>query len=153
MRKFTAIIRYELLMQMKSLRFKGLVVLLIILNYHIYQMGIRLFSNIEIQTILRDNLFPLIFGAIVFAGLFPVGRIQKNNIHSILMVRPFSTISLVTGQMIAALISLLILSVMLFFPAGLLLNWRYHVGFRPFDFIFLLIFAFMPAYLDRKSVV
>ena len=138
------IFRYELLMQLKSARFKGLCVLLVLVNLGFYQNGVRAQEMPSAGNFADDEIVVFYLIAAVFAGLFSIGRVRKTGMHSILMVRPFATFTLVLGQMLAALVSLLILVVLLFFPAGFILRWHLGLEFPLLPFFYLLLFYLIP---------
>ena len=144
MRTLFTIFRYELLMQVKSLRFKGMCLLSLLFAFGLYQAGLSRQELIASQTFLDEEALPFYLLAMVFTGLFPMARIRKTGMHPILMVRPFSTFILALGQMLAALVSLLIPCLILFFPAGLLLHWQIEIEYPLAPLFYVLLFYFIP---------
>ena len=144
MRAFLTIVRYELLMQVKSLRFKGMFILAILTSFALYQGGLRTQEIVLSNSILDFEFLPVYLIATVFAGLFSMGRIRKTGMHTILMVRPFSTFTLVLGQLTGAALSLLIPLSIMFFSWSTLLNIQYDIEFYVPSRLYILLFYFIP---------
>jgi hypothetical protein len=151
-RNLLTIFRYELLMQVKSLRFKGTCFLAGLFAFGLYQSGVYQQELRPSQTFLDFEALPFYLLAVVFTGLYPMGRIRKTGMHSILMTRPFSTFILALGQMLAALVTLLFPMMIFFFIPGLLLRWQFEMDF-PFAILFyVLLFYFIPGICCVLSV-
>jgi len=138
------IIRYEFLMQLKSVRFKGLCLLILLIDFGLYQGGVYRQEFSPSQMFLEDAALPFYLMAVVFTGLYSMGRIRSTGMHSLLMVRPFPTFILPLGQMIGGLLSLFIPALLFFFPSGLLLQWQLDIEFRTPLLFYMLIFYFIP---------
>lgn len=146
MRDLLTITRYELLMQLKSIRLKGLCVAILVVDVALYMGGMKsqdlrwLFTGVFFSKAL---LFYL--PAAVFAGLFSVGRIRKTGMHSLLMARPFSTFALILGQLLAAVLSCIIPLALFLFPSGLVLRWQYGLDFPVPPLLHAILFYFTPS--------
>ncbi|MCX7000713.1 MAG: hypothetical protein NT106_10550, partial [Candidatus Sumerlaeota bacterium] len=115
MRKLLSIIYYEFLMQVKSMRFKGLCVLAFFFNFAIYEGGLNTQEINPTNTFLSFDMAIFYWLVAIMAGLFSMGRIRKTGMHPILMPRPIPTYFLALGQMVAAFLSLMILAFLYFF--------------------------------------
>ena len=131
-------------MQVKSLRFKGLVLIALLINFSIYQEGAQR-MHIDITQIFFHLPFIFFYIAVTaVTGLFSMGRIKKTGMHPILMTRPFATPLLVTGQVLGALISLLILLVLIWFPAGLAIRIQFGSQYPFLKMLYTMIFHMIP---------
>ena len=96
------------------------------------------------NTVLDGGFFFVYLIVVVFTGLFSIGRIKSTGMQGILMVRSFPTFLLMTAQMLAGLISLLIPFCILFFPAELILRYQFSLEYPIPNVIYLFIFYFIP---------
>jgi len=144
LRSLLTIIRYEFLMQLKSVRFKGLCLLILLIDFGLYQGGVYRQEFSPNETFLAYAVLFFYLIAVVFAGLYSMGRIRSTGMHAILMVRPFPTFILPLGQMIGGLLSFFIPALLFFFPSGLLLRWQLDIEFRTAPLFYMLIFYFIP---------
>ncbi|HUT23273.1 MAG TPA: hypothetical protein VM492_02900, partial [Sumerlaeia bacterium] len=71
------IVRYELLMQIKSIRFKGMCALALLFGFGLFQTGVYSQELRPSGSFLSMKVLPFYLLAIVFAGLFSMGRIRK----------------------------------------------------------------------------
>ncbi len=145
MRAFRAVFRYELLMQVKSLRFKAVCGLAVFLQWVAYMEGIRRLELNPFRTFLDPEGLPLALVPIVFAGVFPVARLERRSVRTLLMVKPFHTFTLFLGQHLAALASLVPPLLLLMFPTGLYLRWRYGIEYPLPPLFYVLLFYALPA--------
>lgn len=152
MRKLLSIIYYEFLMQVKSLRFKGLCVLAFFFNFAIYQVGLQQQEIYPAKSFLSFDMAIFYWLVAIMAGLFSMGRIRKTGMHSILMTRPIPTYFLALGQMVAAFLSLMILAFLYFFPAGFLLSLQYDIDFPAAFVLYTLLFYFAPGLISVLSI-
>ena len=139
MRQLLTIIRYELLMHLKSARFKGILLIVLVADLALYRAGAnnqefnpRLFFLAQVG----GRIFPAGFlffylMVAVFTGLFSIGRVRTSGMHPILMTMPFPTFKLMAGQLVAGLLSLVIPMALLFFPTGFVLRYQYQIEFSP----------------------
>jgi ABC-type transport system involved in multi-copper enzyme maturation permease subunit len=130
-------------MQIKSLRFKGMCLLACLFAFGLYQSGVYQQELRPSQNFLSFEALPAYLLSIVFTGLYPMGRIRKIGMHSILMVRPFSTFILALGQMLAALFSLLFPLMIFFFIPGLILRWQFEMEYPIPPLFYVLLFYFI----------
>jgi len=135
---------YEFRMQVKSGRFKAMCALALLMAFGLYQGGADTLSLKPLDTFLHLEALPYYLFATALAGVFPVGRIRKGGIHSILMVRPFGTFTLALGQALGALFSLLIPMAIIFFPAGLLLRWQFMLEYPLPPLFYVILFRVIP---------
>jgi ABC-type transport system involved in multi-copper enzyme maturation permease subunit len=152
LRRILTIIKYELLMQIKTMRFKGMIALSMFFSFALYQMSVYHMELKPSHTFLNFEVMPFYLIAIIFAGLYSMGRIRKTGMHSILMVKPFNTFHLALGQMLGGLISLLIPLFIIFFTTGLIMKWQFEIEY-PFKLLFYVILHMMiPAICCILSV-
>lgn len=144
MRNLLTIFRYELLMQIKSLRFKGMCLLSCLFAFGLYQSGVYQQVLQPSHSFLDFAVLPFYLLGIVFTGLYPMARIGKTGMRPILMVRPFSTFLLAMGQMLAALFTLLFPLLILFFIPGLILSWQFEMEYPVVPLFYILLFYFIP---------
>jgi hypothetical protein len=153
MRQLLTIFHYELLMQIKSVRFKALCALAGLLAFGYYTAGVRLQDLPSYGSTMLD--FPTIvlyLIATAFTGLFPIGRIRSSGMHPVLMTKPFPTFALLLGQLLAALAALLVPLAILFFPGGFLLRWRYGIDFQPLPVAHVMLFLLVPLFCTVLAV-
>ncbi len=143
-RSLLAIIWYEFRMQIKSARFKGLCLLILLVDFGLYQGGVWRQEFSAADMFLEEEALPFYLMAVVFTGLYSMGRIRTLGMHSTLMGRPFPTFFLPLGQMLGGLASLLIPAFLFFFPSGLLLRWQLEIEFRTTPIFHMLAFYFIP---------
>ncbi|MCL5271034.1 MAG: hypothetical protein M1457_10925, partial [bacterium] len=144
MRQLLTIIRYEFLMQIKSIRFKALCLLVLWMEFMFYTTGIRMQEFPPQQRFLNLEILWLYLVAFVFTGLFSIGRIRDVGMHAVLMTKPFPTFMLLLGQLVAGLLSLLLPLALLFFPAGLALRWQFGIDFPLPPLFYVLLFYMIP---------
>ena len=139
LRQLLAIIHCETLMQLRSGRFRGCLLLVAWIDLVLYMSGIYRQELNPAQTFFGFETYPFHLVAVVFTGLFSIGRIRTTGMHTILMVKPFPTFALMFGQLVAGLVSLLLLAALLFLPSGLLLRWKYEIEYplAPIGHLFL----------------
>jgi hypothetical protein len=152
MRKLLSIIYYEFLMQVKSMRFKGLCVLAFFFNFAIYQVGLQQQEIYPAKSFLSFDMAIFYWLVAIMAGLFSMGRIRKTGMHSILMTRPIPTYFLALGQMVAAFLSLMPLAFLYFFPAGFILHLQYDIDFPAAFVLYTLLFYFVPGLISILSI-
>ena len=152
MRTLSAIIWYELLMQLKSMRFRGMCALALLFSFGLYQTGAARLELLPSRTCFDDEILPFYVVAIVFAGLFPVARVRQTGMHPVLMVRPFPTFTLVLGQLLAALLSLLLPLAVLSFVPGLILRWQFGIDYHLAPVWYVLLFYFLPGIVSVLAV-
>ena len=152
MRKLLSIIRYEFLMQVKSMRFKGLCVLAFFFNFAMYNRGLATLESRPTDSFLSFQMMIFYWLAIIMAGLFSMGRIRKTGMHPILMTRPIPTYFLALGQMLAAFLSLMTLALLYFFPAGFILKLQFDIDFPTIFILYILLFYFAPALIGLLSI-
>ena len=143
-RNLLTIAWYEFRMQVKSGRFKAMCALALLMAFVLYQVGAEEQSLQPLDTFLHLEALPYYLFAIVLAGVFPVGRIRKGGIHSILMVRPFDTFTLALGQAAGALFSLLIPLSIILFPVGLLLRYQFSMDYPLPPLLYVTLFRLVP---------
>jgi hypothetical protein len=143
-RNLLTITWYEFRMQVKSGRFKAMCALALLMAFGLYQGGANSLSLPPLNTFLHPEALPYYLFATALAGVFPVGRIRKGGIHSILMVRPFDTFTLALGQAAGALFSLLIPLSIILFPAGLLLRYQFSVDYPLPPLLYVALFRLVP---------
>lgn len=73
-----------------------------------------------------------------------MSRIRTTGMHPILMLRPFPTYMLSLGQMIAGMLSTLILGFLYFFPAGLILRWQFELEYPVVKILQTMLFIYVP---------
>ena len=139
-----AIVRFEFLMQVKSLRFKGVLALACLIDIVVYIIGIQSQTFNPLNEGFLFFTLSLCLVATAFAGMFPIGRIRSTGMHQVLMVKPFNTFTLILGQMLAGLFSLLFLFAVLFFPVGLALRWKYGIFFPLPPLFYMILFFLLP---------
>ncbi len=144
MRQLFNIVYYEFLMQVKSWRFRGMVALSIILCITLYQDGIRNNELLPSRTIFSFDLLPFTVIATVFAGFFAIGRVRKTGMAPILFVRPWATFLLPLGQVIGALLSLMIPLCIISFPVGMILHYQIEIAYPLRPIVYVLLFYFVP---------
>jgi hypothetical protein len=143
-RNLLTITWYEFRMQVKSGRFKAMCALALLMAFVLYQVGAQEQSLQPLDTFLHPETLAYYLFATALAGVFPVGRIRKGGIHSILMVRPFDTFTLALGQAAGALFSLLIPLGIILFPAGLLLRYQFSVDYPLPPLLYVALFRLVP---------
>ncbi|MBN1900021.1 ABC transporter permease [Candidatus Sumerlaeota bacterium] len=144
MRDLLTIFRYELLMQVKSLRFKGMCLIAGLVAFGFYQDALYQQELLPSRAFLNLESLPFYLLAVVFTGLYPMGRIRKTGMHSILMTRPFHAFILALGQMLAALVSLLFPLMIIFFVPGLIIKWQFEAEYPLKPLFHILLFCFIP---------
>ena len=145
MRNLLTIFHYELLLQLKSVRFKATCLLAGLIAFGFYTDGVRMQRLPPLNdTLLSFDCLASYLIAIVFTGLFAIGRIRSSGMHPVLMTKPFPTFALLLGQLLAGLVALLIPLAILFFPPGFLLQWFYDMEFAPLPILHAILFFMVP---------
>lgn len=152
MRQLLTIIRYELLMHLKSTRFRGILIIVLVADLGLYQVGANTQEYDARQFFFGLQFLPFYLLVAVFTGLFSIGRIRTSGMQPILMTRPFPTFKLMAGQLIAGLLSLIIPMALLFFPTGLILRIQYQIEFSPTPVLYSLIFYMIPGLCTVMAV-
>ncbi|MFC1600789.1 hypothetical protein ACFL34_00375 [Candidatus Sumerlaeota bacterium] len=139
------IVRSELLMQLKSMRFKAICLLALAVNFPMYHEGMRQLEWQPTKHFHDFEFLQFVLAVVVVSGLYSIGRIRTTGMQPILMVRPFHTFWLMLGQMLACLLSLMIPLALISFPAGPALRWQFGIEFPLRPVFALIALHYVPA--------